>query len=267
LNRNNNSVKNSIRNAGEYQNNTMEGECAYLYVVSDASGFVVAYKSVPEVQAFMEKYSSLSFLVQRFELSPGQTELIWVVLYRDIDAVLYVSNNMEDAERIREMYGKVGLTYADPVTWWEQKVGEINQLTQDRLTTVNQAHVDYSMGIDNSAPTAPVSESERHIYLSPLVRFCRENETVSLMKYVVPADEAPAADVPEPATSSAADNIAVEDDAVEDTNADAIEDTNADAIEDTNADAIEEIDVDAATQRVPSTEIFDDGSFSLPMRE
>lgn len=152
----------------------------YIYVVSDCHGFVCAYKTLSEANDFKARFFLNHFLLQRFVLAPGQSDVVWVVLYRDIDAVLYVSNNMEDAEHVRVMYEQIGFTYADSVHWWEHRIGEINQIILDRIKTMHQAHEDFILGVDNSVPPPPQKFRE-----SPLVKLLRENKTVSLMECVI----------------------------------------------------------------------------------
>lgn len=128
-----------------------------FYVISDNYGYVTTYTSISDVQHLTNKYPTLSFLVQRFDVSDGPLSPIWVVLYRDIDAVAFVSNNRETAITVKGEYNKIGLSYVDEIDYWQRELGVIDSNTEDRLESFSRANTMY---IGTSAEDIALREAE-----------------------------------------------------------------------------------------------------------
>jgi hypothetical protein len=112
------------------------------YVLSDSSGFVGAFYTIQDAAREVLKYNLIPFIVQKFSVAPGPVDRVWVVLYRDLDAVAFVSNNREEAEKVQLIYGRVGLSYPDYIDYWEQYANTINPNIVIRLESLSNAHSD-----------------------------------------------------------------------------------------------------------------------------
>ena len=110
------------------------------YVLSDSSGFVGAFYTIQDAEKEILKYNLIPFIVQKFSVAPGPIDKVWVVLYRDLDAVAFVSNNREEAEKVQLIYGRVGLSYPDYIDYWEQYANTINPNIVIRLESLSEAH-------------------------------------------------------------------------------------------------------------------------------
>lgn len=174
-------------------------EAASLCVVSDNYGFVGAYHSLTAAREFvLKKYASIPFLVQRFPRAPGGCDKVWVVLYRDIDAVAFVSNDQAEASRVKELLLKVGLAYPDTIECWEQPLGQVLPQTAERLASRHRAHQMYAGSVvAESLESLRAAEYARVSALlapepdGPLEKAIRENERITIMDCVVPVDGSP----------------------------------------------------------------------------
>ncbi len=169
-----------------------------LYVVSDCVGFVGAFPSAAAAEvAVIRAYPTIPFIVQRFPVAPGPCDTVWVVLFRDIDAVAFVSNSREGAEKVKHTYDRVGLTYDDSIDYWEQAFGVVSKPAAERLQTQLRAHTMYAGQM--TAEEYQRLEEEDMARLDaitqpradgPLARLIRENELVTILDCVVPVDAA-----------------------------------------------------------------------------
>jgi hypothetical protein len=165
-----------------------------LYVVSDSVGFVGAFPTARAAEdAVFRKYPEIPCIVQRFPVAPGPCDNVWVVLYRDLDAVAFVSNSRAEAERIRQVYASVGLVYDDDVDYWEQPFGVLSKPAAERLAMRHRVHEAYAgdLGFDTfqaeaDADLARVDALSRPREDGPLARLLRENEPITIMDCVVP---------------------------------------------------------------------------------
>lgn len=163
------------------------------YVLSDSHGFVGAFYSAAEVAAEVHKYYMVPFITQLFPVAPGPVEKIWVILYRDIDAVAFVTNSRTEAEQVQKIYNSVGLTYIDSVDYWEQSANKIIPSAAERLNSLDRAHKMY-------ATVATQEEIEQHEFEDferitkmgqsrtdgPMSRIIQENEKITIFNCVVP---------------------------------------------------------------------------------
>lgn len=96
------------------------------YVLSDAGGFVGAFLGAEEMKKAAAPYLQMgaAMVFQEFPRDSDQN-VVYVVPYRRIDAVAFVSGRREQAQAVQEALCHVDLAYDDDVAYWEQKVGEI----------------------------------------------------------------------------------------------------------------------------------------------
>ena len=109
----------------------------YLYVLSDNVGYVGTYYSISDIEEITSSYNLVTFMIQCFKTSKkSDLFTVWVVLYKDIDAVAFVSNNREDAIKVQSTLMQVGITYIDSIDYWKQTVG-LSKLAKDRLDAIH----------------------------------------------------------------------------------------------------------------------------------
>jgi hypothetical protein len=162
----------------------------YLHVVSDSHGFVGAFDSEAGArERAFAPFSLTPFIVQRFPVAAGPRDRVWVVLYRDIDAVAFVSNDRAAAERWQQALGRVGLSYPDSIDYWEHPVGALARAAEERLQAIRRAH-------SAEPDVAEMKQRERDELArlegmmnpnpdGPLARLLREEERVSIIDAVV----------------------------------------------------------------------------------
>lgn len=166
-----------------------------LYVVSDNFGFVGAFSSAAFAEELvLRKYPSIPFITQRFPTIPGPCDSVWVVLYRDIDAVAFVSNSRSEAERVQGVYQRVGLSYPDSIDHWEQALNVVSKPAEDRLIPRHRAHLMYAGPLTTeevekmeAADLARVEALVASKDDGPLARVIRELEPVTIMDCVIPS--------------------------------------------------------------------------------
>ena len=114
------------------------------YVVSDRYGFIAAFSSELLLRYEMGKYYLIPYIIQKFEANQKfPLDSIWVVLYRDIDAVAFVSNDRDEAVKFQKLYNSVGLSYEDDIDYWKQQVNVVMPLALERLKQISEAHKKY----------------------------------------------------------------------------------------------------------------------------
>jgi len=182
----------------------MEG--GEIIAVSDAAGFVGAFLTVAEAKAkVLDKFKLIPFLVQRFPLAPMEavapeeksttTEAplnIWVVPYRDTNAVAFVSNSRSKAVQIQLSLQNVGLTYPDTIDYWMLPLGKVVVAAGERMASIVRAHqiyADESLREEEKEKEAAADELIRRVVEDrldgPLDRLIRENERITLFDCVI----------------------------------------------------------------------------------
>ena len=63
---------------------------------------------------------------------------VWVILYKDLDAVAFVTNNKNIALKVQTVYAKIGLTYDDDIDYWKQPIG-LSPAAKNRLDMIHSA--------------------------------------------------------------------------------------------------------------------------------
>jgi hypothetical protein len=171
------------------------GGAAYAesyYVLSDNYGFVGAFCSVAEAEEVVILHYPTPFLLQRFGVEPGQIDTIWVIPYKGIDAVAYVSNSREAASAAHEALCRVGLAYDDPIDYWEQPANRIAQAAAPRLAALSKANAVCEPPTLEDLRAREMADYARIAQLTkprpdgPLQRLIRENERITVLDCVVP---------------------------------------------------------------------------------
>jgi hypothetical protein len=118
----------------------------HITVMSDRFGFVGAFPSDAAATAVAQRYPGVPLLAHRFPAADGPADAVWVVLYRDSDAVAFVSNSRAEAARVQAAYVAVGLAHDEPLDYWEQPLGAIAGPTLDRLAAQAAARKEKEAG-------------------------------------------------------------------------------------------------------------------------
>ena len=212
-----------------------------LIIVSDSCGFIGAFRSIGEAKEHViTQYSMVPLLVQRFPLAESGGDSVWVVPYRDTNAVAFVSNDRNKSVAAQHALQNVGLTYPDSIDYWEQPIGRIVLAAAERLASCNRAHQLYAAGAatseDEKQQEAAAAELIKRVVEgtaeSPIDRLIRENERITFFDCVIDIIEEGAA---EDAEEGAAEDA--EEGAAEDAEEGAAEDAEEDAAEDAEEDA------------------------------
>jgi hypothetical protein len=117
-----------------------------IFVLSDSCGFAGAFLSRGVAEDTARRHALVPMVIQAFPFAAQcAAEKVWVVLYRANDAVAFVSNDRDEAERVHEALGKIGLTfYEDSIDHWEHAVGVLSENAAERLRAVDLAHRMYA---------------------------------------------------------------------------------------------------------------------------
>ena len=166
---------------------------ADIIVVSDSYGFVGAFKSIGEAKdKVLIKYQLLPFLVQKFPLNETAGDNVWVIPYRDTNAVAFVSNDRDKALKMQKALQNVNLTYQDSIDYWEQPLGRVVPAADERMASVNRAHEIYASNVisqeekDREVAAQELIQSVVDNKLeSPIDRLIRENERITFLDCVV----------------------------------------------------------------------------------
>ena len=165
----------------------------HYHVLSDNCGFIGAFYSADDVNTILSKYTLIPLLIQRFEVAPGPVATIWVVLYRDLDSVAFVSNSRAEAERIQGLYNRIGLAYIDSIDYWEHPANKISKAAADRLETLSEAHKMFAEPDALEQLQARADKDSEYLEQllkmrenGPIAKMLRENETITIFDCVVP---------------------------------------------------------------------------------
>jgi len=172
----------------------------HYYVLSDSQGYVGTFYSAKSAKDIVQKYSPIPFIIQQFGVASGPVATVWIVLYRDIDSVAFVSNSRAEAERVQGIYNTVGLAYPDSIDYWEHSANRCTRSALDRLETLREVHSTVfdpeEMRIRQEENERRLEQLERQRDDGPLARMIRENEPITIYDCVVPwvPDDSGAAD-------------------------------------------------------------------------
>jgi len=125
----------------------------YLFAVSCAHGFVGAFDDIEKVKTeVIAKNPIIPFIVQKFANNISlQQNNIWIVTYNS-GAVAFVSNDVEAACRVQQLYAAVGWTYNDDIDYSKQQLNTIITAAEDFLSYIRKIH------LVTAAPTTEQTE-------------------------------------------------------------------------------------------------------------
>jgi hypothetical protein len=171
----------------------------HILVVSDRYGFVGAFRQMATAQALvLHKYTLIPFLIQRFQTRDAAGTSVWVVPYRETDAVAFASTDRAEAEAAQKALLDVGLTYGDSVDHWEADLDTVAPVVAERLAAMSQAHQMY-VGGAGAAAAAAAAAAEKSAAATealfranapradgPIAKLLRETERCTIFDCVAP---------------------------------------------------------------------------------
>ncbi|GFR91542.1 hypothetical protein ElyMa_002595200 [Elysia marginata] len=198
---------------------------AAFVTVSDAVGFVGAFRSVAQARDALRPYRGVPFVYytwkrRRETISAADEDLVWALPYKANNAIAYASDVKAEAETVQKDLSRLGLVHNDDVKYWEAVVGEVPAPVKLRLDAVlralhasTAAKKDVSESVSNAGNTAcakgaslfggdTASEGEKKDSetVSRFLDFVAHHNTeeparINLLEGVVPVALAPAAAV------------------------------------------------------------------------
>ena len=87
------------------------------------------------------KYPTVPLILRQVSQGAGPRDKVWIVILRDVNAVVFVSNDKKEAGRVKAAYERIGLTYDDPIDFWEQTVGTVVEKAEERLDIQFRVHM------------------------------------------------------------------------------------------------------------------------------
>ena len=183
----------------------------FLYVLSDNVGYVGSYYSISDVEEITSAYHLVTFMIQCFKTSKTEDLLtVWVVLYKDIDAVAYVSNNRMDAVKVHSVLMQMGIAYMDCIDYWKQPVG-LAKSAKDRLDAIHSIKDKKLLDDSYNIFIQKLNLSNENLPNGPIEQLINETQKISIIDAIVPSI------VPnDSATNGAANDDATNDDATND---------------------------------------------------
>jgi len=159
----------------------------YLYVLSDNVGYVGSYYSISDIEEIVSAYYLItSFMVQCFKTSKHSDLLtVWVVLYKDIDAVAYVSNNRMDAVKVHSTLMQMGLAYMDCIDFWKQTVG-LSIPAKERLDKIHTIQDKKLLDDIYNIFIQKLDLSTELIKNGPIEQLMNETQKITIMDAIVP---------------------------------------------------------------------------------
>jgi hypothetical protein len=120
-----------------------------IYVLADSGGAVGAFLTHTDAAAVMKRYPSVPMLVYAFQMRPGApVDKAYIVPYRPMNAVAYASNSRAECEKVQKTLLTLGLTYEDPLDYWECTLGRLIASGEKRLSDLQELE---RLALDSSA--------------------------------------------------------------------------------------------------------------------
>ena len=108
---------------------------AYVYVASDADGFLVAFDSQERLVEFISAHRDLDLVVVKYPINPEvDVSRVYVIPYYDNNAVAFVSNDLAEVLDFQRAFAQIGLVHSDDPKYWMTTVNEINASSAERIS-------------------------------------------------------------------------------------------------------------------------------------
>jgi hypothetical protein len=104
-----------------------------IFVAQDSNGFVAAFFDFDKLTIALQKYSDcgIPFILTTYKVDI--TEFVYVISYDTINSVAFVTNDINEAQRVQEIYARVGFVCSDDVKFWKSPVNQIIEAAERRL--------------------------------------------------------------------------------------------------------------------------------------
>ena len=159
----------------------------FLYVLSDNVGYVGSYYSISDVEEITSAYHLVTFMIQCFKTSKTEDLLtVWVVLYKDIDAVAYVSNNRMDAVKVHSVLMQMGIAYMDCIDYWKQPVG-LAKSAKDRLDAIHSIKDKKLLDDSYNIFIQKLNLSNENLPNGPIEQLINETQKISIIDAIIPS--------------------------------------------------------------------------------
>ena len=116
-----------------------------LYCVSYNYGAVGIFSSIDKAKELIfNKYPSITFITQVFKNSEYKDDnnLVWIVLYKDIDTYAYVSDNKDEVIKAVGVFNKIGKLYEEEIEYFEQEIDVVAECVEALLINIHQAKLE-----------------------------------------------------------------------------------------------------------------------------
>jgi Ca2+-binding RTX toxin-like protein len=163
----------------------------FLYVLSDNVGYVGSYYSISDIEEITSAYHLVTFMIQCFKTSKTEDLLtVWVVLYKDIDAVAYVSNNRMDAVKVHSVLMQMGIAYMDCIDYWKQPVG-LAKSAKDRLDAIHSIKDKKLLDDSYNIFIQKLNLSNENLPNGPIEQLINETQKISIIDAIIPSIVSP----------------------------------------------------------------------------
>jgi len=181
-------IKTEVKTEVKTETKTVKSEFPpYLYVLSDNVGYVGSYYSISDIEEIVSAYHLItSFMVQCFKTSKAADLFtVWVVLYKDIDAVAFVSNNRMDAVKVHSTLMQMGLAYEDCIDYWKQTVG-LSPSAKERLDRIHTIKDKKLLDDSYNIFIQKLDLSTENIPNGPIEQLMNETQKITIMDAIIP---------------------------------------------------------------------------------
>jgi hypothetical protein len=128
-----------------------------LYCVSYTNGIIGVFSSMEKVhELVLNCFFSLPFVIQVFKKdtvdnTDTDTDLVWIITYKQSDTVAYVTNNRDKASEAYRTLNVIGKTYEDSLEFCEQKIDTISDVARVVLESFQEINSKHNIKIDSSS--------------------------------------------------------------------------------------------------------------------
>ena len=159
----------------------------FIYTISDNVGYIGSFYSISDIEDTAKAYPLVPLMVQCFKTSISSDIFnVWVILYKEIDAVAFVTNNRDDAIKMQATYKKIGLTYEDDVDYWQKPIG-LSPYAKKRLDLL---HADKKftdiLDSDYDRYLEKLDLSTEYIPGGPIEKLMQETKKITIFDCIVP---------------------------------------------------------------------------------
>jgi hypothetical protein len=116
-----------------------------FFVVSYQQGIIGVFSSLENVKSIiLNQYKHIKFIIQVFsekvtnDIKPFNNDVqrsAWLLLYRDTEYVSYVTEDIEDAKNVKDIFNSIGYSQDDNIDYWKIDIDIIPDTIKRLLDT------------------------------------------------------------------------------------------------------------------------------------